>query len=106
MFDQFSKWVSLVALLLSIGNVAWAWISRPARDMKERIDEVDERVDSVCEDMKNHDRRIQRTEDDIRHLPTREDLHQVKNQLTSVETELTIVARVVTRLDEYLRKQA
>ena len=106
MFDTISKWISLLALLLSIGNVVWAWISQPARDMGKRIDEVDERVDSVCEDMKGHDRRIQRTEDDIRHLPTRDDLHQVKNQLTSVETELTIVARVVTRLDDFLRKQA
>lgn len=106
MFDTISKWIALLALLLSIGNVFWAWISQPARDMGKRIDAVNERLNSICEDLKSHDRRIQRTEDDIRHLPTRDDLHQVKNQLTTVETELAMIARVVTRIDDFLRNQA
>lgn len=105
MFEQVTKWVGLIALLLSIGNIVWAWISRPARDMNLRIDEVDGRVDKVCDNLKDHDRRIQRTEDDLRHLPTKDDLHQVGQQLASVKTELDIVAKVVTRLDDFLRKQ-
>ena len=104
-FETTSKWVALLALLLSIGNLVWAWISQPARDVAKRIDDVDDRVDKVCEDMKVHDRRIQRTEDDVRHLPTKDDLHSVTQTLSSVKTELDIVARVVTRLDDFLRKQ-
>lgn len=102
-FDAFSKGVALLALLLSIGNLAWAWISKPARDMEEQIDDVDERIDRVCDDLKAHDRRIQRTEDDLRHLPTKNDLHAVEKALAQVETKLNTISATVNRVDDYLR---
>ena len=98
-----SRWFGSVALLLSVGNLLWAWVSRPARDVGTRVDAVSERVDEAFEGLKGHDRRIQRVEDDMRHLPTKDDLNEVSQQLTKVKTELDIVARVVTRIDEFLR---
>ncbi len=103
-FDAFSKGVALLALLLSIGNLAWAWISKPARDMEEQIDDVDERIDRVCDDLKAHDRRIQRTEDEMRHLPTKGDLHAVERALAQVEVKLGTISTTVARVDDYLRK--
>ena len=100
-----SQWGALLALLLSIGNLLWAWISRPARDVGKRVDEVNERVEEVFEGLKGHDRRIQRVEDDLRHLPTKDDLNALTNTVTGVKTELDIVARVVTRIDEFLRSR-
>lgn len=99
-----SKWVALIALLLSVGNLLWAWISRPASDLAKRVDEVDDRIDDVCDDQKGHDRRIQRVEDELRHLPTKADLHEVMQKLTSLKTELDIIAKVVSRIDDFLRK--
>ena len=39
------QWASLIALIIGIGNAAWIWLSRPARDTNKRIDQVDERID-------------------------------------------------------------
>ena len=113
--DTVSKWIGILALLLSIGNLVWAWISRPARDVGARVDATNTRIDTVVgemnergdrhrENLKEHDRRLQRVEDDMRHLPTKDDLHEVGHKLTSMKTELDIVARVVNRIDETLRK--
>lgn len=100
MVDDLTKWLALMSLLLSIGNIVWAWISRPARDLGNRIDEVE---DQALEELKKHDRRIQRVEDEMRHMPTKDDLQKVEQQNTAIKTELDIVARVVNRIDDFLR---
>ena len=108
--------LSLVALLIGIANALWLWISRPARDTNKRIDEsntkieelegaLETRIDRHREDLKEHDRRIQRLEDQLAHLPTKEDLHKVANQLTAVKTELDTIAGVVRRIDDFLRSR-
>ena len=112
--DSASKWVGLIALLLSVGNLLWAWISRPARDLgtrldkhreetDEQLDKIGERIDDTFEGLKGHDRRIQRVEDDLRHLPTKKDLQEVELKVTAIKTELDIVAKVVSRIDDFLR---
>jgi hypothetical protein len=100
MVDDWMKWLGLLSLILSIGNIVWAWISRPARDLGKRIDDVE---DQTLEELKKHDRRIQRVEDEMRHMPTKDDLQKVQQQNTAIKTELDIVARVVNRIDDFLR---
>ena len=110
-----NSWLGAFAFAISIANALWVWLSRPARDTNKRIDKTEEmvsdlsaeannRADRHREELKMHDRRIQRIEDDLRHLPTKDDLTAVGNKLTGVKTELDIVARTVTRIDDFLRK--
>ncbi len=114
--DDVSKIAGIVALLISSANGIWFWISRPARDIGKRVDEVDRRIDRHAEDidgrvdatldnLKAHDRRIQRVEDDLRHLPTKNDLHALEQKVTAIKTELDIMARVLTRIDDFLRAE-
>lgn len=104
-----NQWVALFALLLSIGNLLWAWISRPARDVSTRIDtlsaEMNARGDRHRENLKDHDRRIQRVEDQMPHLPTREDLHELGRTLTAVQTQMAGMTATVTRIDDFLRSR-
>ena len=113
--QNINQWLLLGSLMISVGNALWLWLSRPARDIGKRIDatdaevkvvkqQADERADRHREELKNHDRRIQRVEDDLRHLPTKDDLAELGHSLTGVKTELDIVARTVTRIDDFLRK--
>lgn len=116
MITNLNQWLSAIALAIGIINGLWFWLSRPARDTNKRLDDTNERIDLLNgeineradrhrEDLKAHDRRIQRVEDDLRHLPTKDDLSQVSTKLTAVKTELDIVARTVTRIDEHLRSR-
>lgn len=114
MIDQVDDWLSFFAMMVTIANSLWIWRMRPMRDTVKKIEDTNERVDELIaeqnaradrhrEDLKLHDRRIQRVEDDLRHLPTKDDLGKVASSLTAVKTELDIVARVVTRIDDFLR---
>lgn len=107
--------LSVIALLIGIGNALWVWLSRPARDTNKRIDqteddlkalgkEVNDRADRHREELKVHDRRIQRVEDELRHLATKEDIHSVQRQLTTVDTKVSGLSATVTRIDDFLRK--
>lgn len=115
-----NQWVALIALLLSIANLLWAWISRPARDLSARIKETadgaGQRIDALSaemnargdrhrENLKDHDRRIQRVEDQIPHLPTREDLHELGRTLTALQTQMSGMTATVTRIDDFLRNR-
>lgn len=109
-------WATFIVAIMTIANTAWLWISQPARDVEKKIKATDEkieelegaveaRVDRHREDLKEHDRRIQRLEDQMAHLPSKEDLHKVANQLTAVKTELDSIASAVRRIDDFLRSR-
>lgn len=109
-----NQWFSLFALSIGIANALWLWISRPARDTNKRIDDVTGQIDAMgkeqnarCdrhrENLKEHDRRLQRVEDDMRHLPTKDDLSELSHKITAMSTELGIVVRTTSRIDDSLR---
>lgn len=111
-----NEWLSAISLLGTMVNGLWFWLSRPARDTNKRLDATNKRVEELAseanaradrhrEDLKAHDRRIQRVEDDMRHLPTKDDLAELSHELVGVKTELGIVAKTVARIDDFLRKQ-
>ena len=109
-----NQWLSLFALGVGIANALWLWISRPARDTNKRIDETNVQIDMMAkeqnarcdrhrENLKEHDRRLQRVEDDMRHLPTKDDLSELSHKITGMGKELDMVARTTTRIDDFLR---
>jgi HAMP domain-containing protein len=104
-----NQYLGTIALLIGIGNAVWLWLSRPTTDIKARIDEIqddfDEKVADLLDGQKGHDRRIQRVEDDMRHLPTKDDLNEISHQVTGMKTELGMVSKTVNRIDEYLRSR-
>ncbi len=105
---NFNEWLATIAMGISVLNALWMWISRPARDVGDRLNSLAEESDlrhaQTLDDLKDHDRRIQRVEDGLKHLPTKDDLHRVADQVTRVKTELDQVARIVGRIDDFLRQ--
>ncbi|MCC7097284.1 MAG: DUF2730 family protein [Thermomonas sp.] len=103
-----NEWLAAAALIFSLLNTLWMWISRPARDVGDRLQtlksEGDLRWTQTMDNLKEHDRRIQRVEDGVQHLPTKDDLHEVADQVTRLGTELEGISRVVTRIDDFLRQ--
>lgn len=117
MIANLNQWLSAIALAIGIINGLWFWLSRPARDTNKRIDgaeaelktlskDVNDRADRHREELKGHDRRIQRVEDELRHLPTRDDIVTLGTKLTAMETELGMVVKMTHRIDDFLRKQS
>jgi len=94
--DTVGPWVAIIALLVAIANTVWVWLSQPGRVAKQRHE-------TVLENLKQHDRRIQALESDQKHLPTKDDLHELKEQFARLETEIETMGVTVRRIDDYLR---
>ncbi|MEO7470204.1 MAG: DUF2730 family protein [Sphingobium limneticum] len=95
-----------IALLLGIANIFWSWHTRSQSASEARVKRLEERLDLV------EDRQIT-VEEQLKHLPTKDDLHRVTVQLADVHgligrqgSEIASVARVVDRIDTYLREKA
>jgi len=95
-----------IALLLGIANIFWSWHTRSQSASEARVKRLEDRLDLV------EDRQIT-VEEQMKHLPTKDDLHAVKVQLADVlgligrqGSEIASVARVVDRIDNYLREKA
>lgn len=99
-----AKWLGAVALLISIMNTFWAYLTREARTAIQRQGELTTKVIT-------HDRRIQTLEHEIKHMPGKEEIHQVKIDMTKmrgaidrIEESLSGTSKTVERIDDYLRK--
>lgn len=109
-------WATFIVAIMTIANTAWLWISQPARDVEKKIKATDEKIEELegavearadrhREDLKDHDRRIQRLEDQMAHLPTKEDLHKIDIKVMGVTTELDTLVGMVRRIDDFLRSR-
>lgn len=96
---------AIVAMLVSIANIVWTWHMRSQSAAADRVKQVEIRLDLV------EDRQLT-VEGELRHLPTKEDVHGLKVQLADVlgvigrqGSEITAMARAVNRIDDYLLRE-
>lgn len=97
---------AIVALLASIANILWTWHAKSQSAAADRVKKMEEEIDLLK-------RQQLGIEGELKHLPSKEDISGLRIQLESVlgkinrqESEITAVARVVTRIDDYLREKA
>ncbi|WP_339745613.1 DUF2730 family protein [uncultured Maricaulis sp.] len=103
--DEVKGWAGVVATLLSIGSIVYTWLSATGQANKAKI-----RVHG--EALIDHDRRIQAIEGELKHLPSKEDVAEVKLALSELGGRLGRIeesgqgtSRAVRRIEEYLLKE-
>lgn len=116
--DLVNLWLAPIALLVSIINTVGIWVSRPGKIAKERHEalkdwaekSIGEFKKESAENFKSHDRRIQSLESDQRHLPTKDDLHELSEQVAKLEarfeSDMETLGTTVRRIDDYLRSKS
>lgn len=116
--DLVTVWrvVSIVSLIVSLGSAVAVYMNSPGRKLDASVQRltatVDEQKDKTLEALKAHDRRIQAVEDEIKHLPTSEEiaelqvsLAEAKGQIARVDEMVTWVKATVQSMDNYLRSR-
>lgn len=104
---------ALVALVVGIANLAFTWWSRNQSVAADKVAKIEARVDGLAERVDRVEDRQISVEEQMKHLPTKDDLHALKVQVADVlgmigrqGSEISSVARVVDRIDTYLREKA
>lgn len=88
-------WLSLIALLISIGSSVTMFLTSGAKNNATKLAE--------------HDHRISRLENDIAHMPSKESVHQLQIDLTEMKGQIGVMAkssevteRTTRRVEEFL----
>lgn len=113
---------AMVALALGAANLIYTWWARNQTVAADKVTKIETRLDGMAsaERMKAAEDRIDKVEDrqisveeQMKHLPTKDDVLGLKVQLAdalgqigSQSRELSSVARIVNRIDDYLREKA
>ncbi len=91
-------WLGLIALLISVGTSVTVFFTSGAK--KNTATLID------------HDRRIQRMEDEMRHMPSKDQVNEIKLAMADLKGTVGImgetvasVSRTVHRLEDYLKER-
>ncbi len=123
--DLFWKAASLLSMLIAIGSVIYAHLTRRATSNAEDIKALSQSIldlktevtealgaarEKTRDDLKGHDRRIQSLESEVRHLPTKDQVHglelaikDIGISVASLSERVNAIGGTVALIDEYLR---
>jgi hypothetical protein len=100
--QDIKDWLGAVATALSIGAIVYTWLTARSRANGDTIDRHDRKLIE-------HDRRIQKVENEVDHLPTKDDFNDlaIKQErsyglLSKIEAEYKGVHDAVKRIEKYL----
>ena len=108
--------VGAIGGVIGIASMIYTWLTSRSKtnaaDIKALGGEVAKKHIEIDENLKKHDRRIQKVEDELNHLPTQNEVHELKLAMERLNGNVEVLAerlgaigRVVTTIDESLRRE-
>lgn len=98
-------WFGLIAVIISLGTVVYAFLTARSSVNSKRINSLDERVSG-------HGSRLQDLESEVKHLPNKDMVMDIKlameelnGKVGRLEVSLGGFSGTVRRIDDYLMKE-
>lgn len=108
-WQEVSQGAGVLAVVVSVANTVWVWLRTGASKIGDVRAEMQAGFKEVNEDTEDHGRRIQAIESELKHLPSKDDvaelklsLTEMKGQLGTLDSELGSVTRTVRRIEDHL----
>lgn len=104
-YETLMRVLTVIAVGLGILNTVAVWLLTGARKVQAQIDAHEKKLT-------DHDRRIQSLEGDFRHLPSSEEMEELKiavtrldGRIATFDEQLDSLRHTVRRVDDYLREK-
>lgn len=112
--DVLKEWAGLIAVLMSIGAGVFSWFTASGRGAMTALSahkkDQTARDKDVDRMLAEHDRRIQAAESELKHLPDKDSVMDLKLSIADLKgtvgtlgESMGSISRTVHRIDEYLR---
>lgn len=105
MMDELKEWLALAALAISVGGFIYAWLTSRSNVNTEHLKSVDTTLG-------DHALRIQAIEGELKHLPAKDDVNDLKLALAQLggtvgrlDESLNGISRTVRRVEDFLMKE-
>ena len=112
--EVIKEWAGLIAVLMTVGTALFTWFTASGRNAMEALKahrkeqhDLDKALDHKLAD---HDRRIQTVESELKHLPDKDSVMELKLSIADLKgtvgtlgESMGSISRTVHRIDEYLR---
>ncbi|MEP0406304.1 DUF2730 family protein [Roseibium sp.] len=102
--QEVKEWLGVVGSVLALGGIIYTWMTTRSRMNGEAIAAHERKLGE-------HDRRIQQVENEVGHLPTKDDFNELSlklersnGMLAKIEAEYKGVHQAVQRIERYLTK--
>jgi peptidoglycan hydrolase CwlO-like protein len=99
-------WLGGIAAMLTVINTIWILVNRGTAHFGDKLEKHDSKL-------ADHDRRIQGVESDVKHLPAKSEINEVKlsmarmeGHIEKLEASVTTMERMVIRMDSFLREES
>lgn len=114
--EEFLKtYIPLALSVIVLGGHLTGWFSAAGKKAASDLDafkaKSGDKIEEIERDLAAHDRRIQKLEDALIHLPTTVDFHRIELAMTELVGTVKVLTQkvdtnesVVTRVDAYLRE--
>ncbi|WP_186390375.1 DUF2730 family protein [Stappia sp. TSB10P1A] len=105
MIDDIRNWSGPIASLLAIASLIYTWITARSKINEQRLGGHERKLTE-------HDRRVQKLESEVSHLPRKDDVHElrvalaeVKGSVGRVEESIAGTDRTVRRIEQFLLRE-
>lgn len=109
-------WLGLIAVMISVGVFVHSWLTSGSKTNATALAEQKKQTGAALEahgkKLTDHDRRIQSVEAEMKHLPDKDTVLELKLAIAELKTTVAVmgesmgsIGRTVHRIDDYLRKR-
>lgn len=97
-------WFAVAGGVLGVGGALYAWLTRDGNKALGAIDELKREMTAV-------EKRVSSIEAELKHLPTKEDLDDLKDRLADLSKEVAVsnksmeaMQNVIKRVDDFVMR--
>ena len=88
MIEPIQQYLGFVALIISVGGSAYAWLTSRSRHNEEALSELDKRLVAA-------ESRIAKVEGELEHLPTKEGQHRLELAMAELVGDMKQMAEAL-----------
>lgn len=112
MLEEMKSWSSIALNLIALAGVIKLWINQGEKSLEKDVTSITERISKAETKLIDHDRRIQSVVDELKHLPDKDTvtdirlaMAELKGTVATLGESVGSISRTVHRIDDYLRNE-